>query len=138
MAAFEAGFVIRCSFERQHINHINSLITSLAFVQSSCECHTFSFLENDPVLQNYKFSRGSSKCWTGKHLTGFRAAAPDKFWRMKKGPWLVHTKQNIYQTTQGNFCLALQWCKIDLQVHTKDWHVIGDPQHYEIYVDVIQ
>ena len=32
MAAFEAGFMIRHSFKRHHINNINSLITSLALI----------------------------------------------------------------------------------------------------------
>jgi hypothetical protein len=44
MAAFEAGFMIRYPFKRHHINHIDSLITSLAFIQSSCECHSFLLL----------------------------------------------------------------------------------------------
>jgi len=44
MAAFEAGFMIRYPFERHHINHIDSLITSLAFIQSSCECHSLLLL----------------------------------------------------------------------------------------------
>lgn len=44
MAAFEAGFMIRHSFKGQHVNNINSLITGLAFVKSSSECHSFSLL----------------------------------------------------------------------------------------------
>jgi hypothetical protein len=41
MGAFEAGFMIRHSFKRHHINNINSLVTSLAFIQGSSECHCF-------------------------------------------------------------------------------------------------
>lgn len=48
VAAFEAGFMIRESFKGQHINHINSLITSLAFIQSSCKCHCFLPNQSDP------------------------------------------------------------------------------------------
>jgi len=43
MAAFEAGFMVRPPFKSQHINYIDSLITSCAFIQSSCECHSLLF-----------------------------------------------------------------------------------------------
>lgn len=39
MAAFEAILVIRIPFKGQQINDVNSLITSLAFIQRSCEGH---------------------------------------------------------------------------------------------------
>jgi hypothetical protein len=44
VAAFEAGFMIWYPFKRHHINHIHSLVTSLAFIQSSCKCHSYFYL----------------------------------------------------------------------------------------------
>ena len=39
MAALETCFMVRQTFKRQHIHNMNSLITSLALVQSSSKCH---------------------------------------------------------------------------------------------------
>lgn len=40
MAASETGLMVRHALEGQHVDHVNRLIASLAFVQSSCKRHS--------------------------------------------------------------------------------------------------
>lgn len=57
VAAFEAMLMIRIPFKGQQINDINSLITSLAFIQRSCESHyeEITLLQDrlDPRRKNF-------------------------------------------------------------------------------------
>lgn len=56
VAALEAGFMVGSAFQGHHVHHMDSLVASLAFIQSSSERHSFIFLSSYPSEGHNLFS----------------------------------------------------------------------------------